>query len=81
MSGTVKKLCEIAEISGKFSNHSLRATSASCMFQQEIPEQVIKEITGHKSDCIRVYKRTSNQILEHASKCISGEKSEINEGK
>ena len=87
VSGAVKKLCEIAKIEGKYSNHSLRATSASRMFQHNVSEQVIKEITGHKSDCVRTYKRTSTDILEDASKCISGEKvspkseeSKVNEG-
>ena len=69
---TVKKLCEMAKIEGRFSNHSLRATSASRMFHQNIPEQVIKEITGHKSDCVRVYKRTNKDLLQKASNCIGG---------
>ena len=69
---TVKKLCEMAKVEGKFSNHSLRATSASRMFREEVPEQIIKEITGHRSDCVRVYKRTSNELLEKASASIGG---------
>ena len=32
VAGTVKKLCEIAEIKGKFSNHSLRVAAASRMY-------------------------------------------------
>ena len=78
VSGTVRKLCELAKIEGKFSNQSLRATSASRMYQSDVPEQVIKEITGHKSDCVRVYKRTSSEILQNASKCISGDKCDDN---
>ena len=72
ISNTAKKLCEIANIQGKFSNHSLRATSASRMFQKDVPEQVIKEITGHRSDCVRTYKKTSDNILKRASETISG---------
>ena len=41
---------------------------------------MIKEITGHKSDCVRVYKRTSTEILEHASKCIGGENDDNGQG-
>ena len=70
---TVKKLCEIAKIEGRFMNHSLRATSALRMYHKEIPEQVIKEITGHRSDCVRVYKKTSDDILKKASSTISGD--------
>ena len=42
------------------------------MYDQNIPEQMIKEVTGHKSDCVRYYKRTSDQIRETASHTISG---------
>ena len=73
IASTVRDLCKHAKIDGKFSNHSLRATSASRMYQQRVDEQVIKEITGHKSDCVRVYKRTNENLLKNASKCISGE--------
>ena len=69
---TVKSICEMAGLDGKYSNHSLRAMSASRMFDDKVPEQVIKEITGHRSDCVRVYKRTSSAILEHASSRFCG---------
>ena len=79
-----KKLCEIAKIEGKFSNHSLRATSTTRMFQQSVPEQVIKEITGHKSDAVRLYKRTNNDLLKQGGLSICGsnvEQNEINQTK
>ena len=72
---TVKEICKEAGFEGKFTNHSLRATCASRMYDQDVPEQVIKEVTGHKSDCVRVYKRTSESIKENASKKVSGETS------
>ena len=58
---------------GKFTNHSLRATSASRMYQSNVPEQVIKEVTGHRSDCVRIYKRTSDDIRENTSNKIGGD--------
>ena len=70
---TVRDICKIAGIEGRFTNHSLRATSATRMYNSYIPEQVIKEVTGHKSDCVRVYKKTSDEIREEASKTIGGE--------
>ena len=76
--GVVKTLCKLTNIEGKFSNHSLRATSASRMFDNNVPEQVIKEITGHKSECVRVYKQTSDSMLKSASKSIAG--SDVKEG-
>ena len=52
----VKEICIKVGIIGKFTNHSLRATSVSRMYHHGIPEQMIKEVTGHRSDCVRVYK-------------------------
>ena len=69
----VKDICKEGGLVGHFTNHSLRATCASRMFDQNIPEQIIKEVTGHKSDCVRVYKRTSDHLKEAASKVVSGE--------
>ena len=72
VTGTVKELAKMSGLDGKYSNHSLRATSASRMYVDKIPEQVIKEITGHKSDCVRLYKRTNRDILKEASNSIGG---------
>ena len=69
---TVKTICQMANLEGKFTNHSLRATSATRMFVKDVPEQVIKDITGHRSDCVHVYKRTGSELLENASKSIGG---------
>ena len=69
---TVKDICKEAGISGNFTNHSLRASCASWMYDQNMPEQLIKEVTGHKSDCVRIYKRTSDHLREAASSTISG---------
>ena len=73
IANTVKEICNKAGIEGHFTNHSLRATSTSRMYQCNVPEQVIKEVTGHRSDCVRVYKKMSDQLREHASKTIVGE--------
>ena len=68
----VKEMCKEAGIEGKFANHSLHATSASRMYQSLVPEQMIKEVTGHRSDCVRSYKRTNDDIRKVASNTISG---------
>ena len=44
---TVRELYKKAGFDGKYTNHSLRATSASRMYDNMVPEQVIKEVTGH----------------------------------
>ena len=66
----VKEMCKEAGIVGKFTNHSLRATCASRMYSSEIPEQIIKETTGHRSDCVRTYKRTADHLRENACKTL-----------
>ena len=48
-------------------------TSASHLYASNVPEQMIKEIIGHCSDCVRVYKRTTDEIRQHASCIIGGE--------
>ena len=67
ISETVKILCQDAGIPGYRTNHSLRATSATRLFEHDIDEQRICEITGHRSLAVREYKRTS----EHMKKCVS----------
>ena len=70
---TMKDLCKEAGIEGNFTNHSLRASCASRMYDKNVPEQVIKEVTGHRSECVRLYKRTSDHIREAASNTVCGE--------
>ena len=68
---TVKEVMKLAGHVGKFTNHSLRATCASRMFANDVPEQIIKEVMGHKSDCVRNYKRTSDEMRQKASNTLS----------
>ena len=67
----VREMCKEAGLLGKFTNHSLRATCASRMFDGHVPEQIIKETTGHRSNCMRYYKRTSSQLRQVASATLS----------
>ena len=68
---TIKDICQKAGLQGKFTNHSLRATCATRMYDRNIPEQIIKETTGHRSECVRGYKRTSDELKEVASNALS----------
>ncbi len=77
LKATVKTLAKKTGLSGKFTNHSLRATCATRMYQAGIDEQVIKEFTGHKSDCVRMYKETNSDLLQKANKCVSGDQSSV----
>lgn len=65
MSKVEKKMCAKAGFDVHFTNHSLRATTATRMYSAELPEELICEKTGHRSEAVREYKRTSNiQQLE-----------------
>ncbi len=66
----VCKLTEKAGLVGKFSNHSLRVSAATRMYEQGIDEQTIKHITGHKSDTVRSYKHVNRDLLKHAGLSI-----------
>ena len=39
----VKTMCTEANIEGRFTNHSLRATGATELFQKEVPEKLSKK--------------------------------------
>ena len=67
---TIKDICKTANLPGFFSNHSLRSTAATKMYQCDIDEQLIQEITGHRSLAVRSYKRTSLSQRKHASNSI-----------
>ena len=69
----VKDLCKKAGIPGYYTNHSLRATGCTCMYNSDLDEQVIQEISGHRSSAVRSYKRTCEKQKQHATKCIFGE--------
>lgn len=66
----IKDICESAGLPGFYTNHSLRSTSATTMYQGDIDEQIIQEITGHRSLAVRSYKRTCDKQRKEASNCI-----------
>ena len=66
----VSDMMKQAGIDGKFTNHSLRATTATHMFEKGVDEQLIKCVTGHKSDAVRLYKRPSDKLLKSACETV-----------
>jgi len=56
---------------GYFTNHSLRATAATGLFDANVDEQLIKMKTGHSSDAVRCYKRVSDSKLESLSDVVA----------
>jgi hypothetical protein len=52
---------------GRFTNHSLRRTSATRLFQSGIPEDIIRNQTGHRSNVLSRYKECSTAQLQNVS--------------
>ena len=70
---SVKKLFTAAGMDGGYTNHSLRATAATRLFNSGIDEQLIMLRTGHSSvDAVRLYKRTNERLLETTSAVLNG---------
>ena len=64
----VKNMCAEAGIAGNKTNHSLRATGATRMFEGNVPEKIIQQRTGHRSvEALRTYQHTS----VHQHKAVS----------
>ena len=71
LASVVKRMCASGGIAGKKTNHSLRASAATRLFQSGVDEQLIMEVTGHRStDGIRSYKRTSPSQFKDVSKIL-----------
>ena len=70
LQSVVKDICKQAGFEGHFTYHSLRSTSATRMYEQGVDEQVISEVTGHRSLSVRSYKRTSDMQKRKANDCL-----------
>ena len=74
LEGTVARLCKLAGIPGYRTNHSLRATAATRLYQAGIDEQLVIEMTGHRSlDGVRGYKHTSMPQKEALSDILNSQ--------
>ena len=81
LSKVVSKLLKNANLDGYFTNHSLRRTSATRLFQAGIDTKIVKELTGHVSDALNKYQITSNAQKEQVSMILNGSKSSQNDHK
>jgi len=69
LAAMVKSMFEQLNIKGK-TNHSLRATGVTRMFEGNVPHKMIKQVSGHKTDdALMLYERPStDQILSGSGK-------------
>lgn len=80
ISKTISRLCSAAGILGYKTNHSLRATAATRLYQSGIDEQLVMERTGHRSlEGVRAYKRTSEEQREVLSDILNRKEPRIDD--
>ena len=66
------ELSQQSECGVGYTNHSLRATAITRMFNSGVPEKLITENSGHKSmKALRCYERTSSEQQKGISKVIT----------
>ena len=67
----VSTMCDEAGISGKKTNHSLRVSGATSLFDAGVPE---RQRTGHRSiEGLRIYERITDEQEMAVSKLLTGE--------
>ena len=61
----VSDMIEQASFEGHYTNHSLRVSLATRLFDAQVDEQLIMSRTGHSStDSVRAYKRASSKLKQ-----------------
>lgn len=70
LSKFTQDMCKKAGFCGNFSNHSLRTTCATRLFQSGVEEQLVCSVTGHSSTAVRGYKKPSNTQLLNMSEIL-----------
>ena len=68
----VGELLKNAGLDGYFTNHSLRRTCVTRLFQAGTDVKLVKEITGHISDAVHKYQVTSDEQRMGLSDVIQG---------
>ena len=66
----VKNMCNEAGLNGNFTNHSLRASGATQLFQNDVPEKVIQEV-HHSTKALQQYERVAIQQKQVASNILT----------
>ena len=67
----VKQLLSDAKIDGYFTNHSLRRSAPTRLFQVGVEHKLVKELTGHRSDAVDQYQLTSEAQRQNISELLA----------
>ena len=74
LADTVPRLIREVGIDGYFTNHSLRVTATTRLYDSQIDEASIMQCTGHQSvEGVCAYKRSSNKLCEVTSAILNQE--------
>ena len=77
LDSTVRRLFKTAGVEGYKTNHSLRATATSRLYQAGVDEQLVMERTGHRSvEGVRSYKRTGEKQRKVLSDILNRQNSQ-----
>ena len=69
----MSEMAKSVGLNGKITNHSLRVTAASRLYQSNSDEQLVMETTGHRStESVHSYKRTSEDQMFGISEVLYG---------
>ena len=71
---TVKEMLKKNELDGFFTNHSLRCSGTSRLFQAGVDRKLVKEYSGHRSDALDQYQITSENQKQMISNILAGAK-------
>ena len=67
----VARMFEAVGMKGK-TNHSLRVTGTTRLFNAQVPEKIVQERSGHRTkDSLRCYERTSKEQHQAVSSILS----------
>ena len=58
---TIQNLLKNAKLDGFFTNHSLRRSWTTRLFNNGVDRKLVKEYTGHRSDAVDAYQVTSDK--------------------
>ena len=69
-------VCAKAGLAGKCTNHGLKVTSTTRLFQEGVSEQLVCEMTGNSSEAVSTYKRKSLSMQKELSDVLYGNQSD-----
>ncbi|CAC5398261.1 unnamed protein product [Mytilus coruscus] len=72
LANIVASICQEAGIGGYRTDHSLRASAATRMYDAGVDKELICEVTGHRSNAVRNYKRTNEKQKRKINSVIRG---------